>query len=194
MSATGTDRGFIASSAMPSGTSTRSPCGWPSSSLRSSSQAPSVSAAERRYRRAWGASQARAPGARCPRNARCSFGLKPQRGEMERLAARGWHKAVSPPLGLREAAPTQIPGGSRPRLYDSAPLRGLRNEYQRQRNWDDPLSGASPTFHRPHPSPLRTVSSTNARLIRRGNFAPRQRSRSASKICETRTNELDLME
>ena len=40
MSATGTDRGFIASSAMPPGTSTRSPCGWPSSSLRSSPQAP----------------------------------------------------------------------------------------------------------------------------------------------------------
>jgi hypothetical protein len=29
---------------------------------------------------------------------------------MERLAARGWHNAVSPPLGLREVAHAQIPG------------------------------------------------------------------------------------
>ena len=42
---------------------------------------------------------ARAPGARCQRNSCCSFGLKPQRGDMERLAARGWHNAMSPPLG-----------------------------------------------------------------------------------------------
>jgi hypothetical protein len=160
MSATGTDRGFIASSAMPSGTSTRSPCGWPSSSLRSSSQAPSVSAAERRYRRAWGASQARAPGARCQRNARCSFGFKPQRGEMERLAARGWHKAVSPPPGLEKRHPRRFLGAHAPGFTI--------------------------------PSTYSVV--TNARLIRRGNFAPRQRSRSASKICETRTNELGLME
>jgi hypothetical protein len=26
---------------------------------------------------------------------------------MERLAARGWHNSVSPPLGLREVARTQ---------------------------------------------------------------------------------------
>jgi eukaryotic-like serine/threonine-protein kinase len=39
---------------------------------------------------------ARAPGARCQRNSRCSFGLQPQRGDMERLAARGWHNSVSP--------------------------------------------------------------------------------------------------
>jgi hypothetical protein len=43
--------------------------------------------------------------------------------------------------------------GSRARLYDSAPLRGLRNQYQRQRNGDDPFSGASPAFHRPRPDP-----------------------------------------
>jgi hypothetical protein len=41
--------------------------------------------------------------------------------------------------------------GSRPRLYDVAPPRGLRNQYQRQRNWDDPFSGASPTFTGPGP-------------------------------------------
>jgi hypothetical protein len=57
---------------------------------------------------------ARAPGARCQRNSRCSFGLEPQRGDMERLAARGWHNAVSPPLGLREVACTQIPGAHAP--------------------------------------------------------------------------------
>jgi hypothetical protein len=28
----------------------------------------------------------------------------------KRLAARGWHNAVSPPLGLKEVAHTQIPG------------------------------------------------------------------------------------
>jgi hypothetical protein len=53
---------------------------------------------------------------------------------MERLAARGWHNAVSPPLGLKEVARTQIPGahaGSRSGLYYSAPLRGLRNQYTR---------------------------------------------------------------
>src|SRR5580693_7332093 len=33
---------------------------------------------------------------------------------MERLAARGWHNAVSPPLGLREVARTQIPGAHAP--------------------------------------------------------------------------------
>jgi hypothetical protein len=33
---------------------------------------------------------------------------------MERLVARGWHNAVSPPLGLREAARTQIPGAHAP--------------------------------------------------------------------------------
>ena len=33
---------------------------------------------------------------------------------MERLAARGWHNAVSPPLGLREVADTQIPGAHAP--------------------------------------------------------------------------------
>jgi hypothetical protein len=57
---------------------------------------------------------ARAPGARCQRNSRCSFGLQPQRGDFERLAARGWHNAVSPPLGLREVAHTQIPGAHAP--------------------------------------------------------------------------------
>jgi hypothetical protein len=101
---------------------------------------------------------ARAPGARCQRNSRCSLGLKPQRGDMERLAARGWHNSVSPPLGLREVARTQIPGAHAPRLYDSAPLRGLGNQYQRQRNWDDPFSGASPTFHRPTPAVERAES------------------------------------
>jgi hypothetical protein len=33
---------------------------------------------------------------------------------MERLAARGWHNAVSPPLGLREVARTRIPGAHAP--------------------------------------------------------------------------------
>ena len=33
---------------------------------------------------------------------------------MERLAARGWHNAVSPPLGLREVAHAQIPGAHAP--------------------------------------------------------------------------------
>jgi hypothetical protein len=33
---------------------------------------------------------------------------------MERLAARGWHNAVSPPLGLREVARTQFPGAHAP--------------------------------------------------------------------------------
>jgi hypothetical protein len=33
---------------------------------------------------------------------------------MERLAARGWHNAVSPPLGLREVAHTRIPGAHAP--------------------------------------------------------------------------------
>jgi hypothetical protein len=33
---------------------------------------------------------------------------------MEQLAARGWHKAVSPPLGLGEVAHTQIPGAHAP--------------------------------------------------------------------------------
>jgi hypothetical protein len=69
---------------------------------------------------------------------------------MERLAARGWHNAVSPRWGLEKLHARRFLG-SRPRLYDSAPLRGLRNQCQRQRNWDDPFSGASPTFRRPWP-------------------------------------------
>jgi hypothetical protein len=33
---------------------------------------------------------------------------------MERLAARGWYNAVSPPLGLGEVARAQIPGAHAP--------------------------------------------------------------------------------
>jgi hypothetical protein len=51
-------------------------------------------------------------------------GEKPQRGDMERLAARGWHNSVSPPLGLGEAARTQIPGAHAPGFTIPPPSGG----------------------------------------------------------------------
>jgi hypothetical protein len=88
----------------------------------------SVSAVERRDRKAWGVSLAWAPGRRRRQNSPCSFGSKLQRGDIERCRARGAQFGAAP-LGLGENARTQIPGshayswGSRPRLYDAAAPR-----------------------------------------------------------------------
>jgi hypothetical protein len=134
-------------------------------------EVPSFLAAERRHHRAWGVS---------PRNscaggalvlsrgaaASYSLGREPQDCRDDDAhyfrfrAPAGRHQAlhaadaprVSPPWGLRQPE-NETSWGSRPRLYDSAPLRELQNQGRGQRQWDDHFWRASPTFQQPSLAP-----------------------------------------